>query len=1214
MRRKTKEELTNQAEAVNLRRLSNFQRPLTIHEGSFEVSPKEAREKIIEQFKGNDAAYREYLGELRRERQEQRAELSRVIAETNGSKIDTLIEIVTGGTLRVQRLKVILPKYNKQILTDEEIESAGESEEKFQELLWIALNRKPELILSVLHDLPGIMTNERARGICDIAIIKSPFYILENYSLIEPLYSSEEHRQQLENIFIDQPRSVLSYLQKTEITKFFSPAERKQIIFDTLNRDSGRLDIQSLLPYLESGILAEADLATLIIADLQSVYHFSWPDNLELLVPYFPTESSKNQLATTLAEIYQRISGMGSLWQLAETTKLGLMTPDQIAGMIKKKIKVRPKLLFNALDIAREYLSAEDIKIYLHQALKDNLELFFSKNPDNFQTYLEPGEFHQLIRRQLEEDPAVLAEEFATVVESFPEPSERRQMAETLLAAADLSDLLYQADEIFKELGLTELADQKAAIKKKILQDPNYQYLDETTGDGLIFKLFTKAEIGAIVLEHLPMGIGNLCYRFADLEKLLQNKEQIRTTIELMLKVDPVEMAFHIELTFGYYTSDEIRRIISQQIANSRSCQATLMGVASWGPIVGAEFVMQIARQQLTQDAGTIIYRLKEFLDYLPDAEHFDFCHELMLGQPFTAISRLRPLQEQLPHLSEGDILREAKNDQTRFTLAPKQLTELNDRYQKITGETDEEEEDRATLREQADEIYVNIGKIRGSELEVAYRTILLKQNLGAKREQELMTTFACLASLLAENNQLLEKISTPDSLDVAQQIIFEDLARQFDLTDRITPETTANFLKSLDSPQAFTIYYLQYRQSPAHQGILREMFQSLLEGNYRAWKYGELTADNLQQLKADHSLPRELTLEQYQTWTTDDQGSLQETLATDASEITNTISQKLINSLEYLSIKDLEKVALNEITWQRLGQELKALGPQLAAVNKRFGELKKTLNNNLEEFDLVQINKNQLERQQRDLQALRNLIRLTIIKPEELTSGYLLEGQDQKKKGDTLKQLLNGLRREVGADGQFILDSIETELETFWSQKTSAQNLQSIDSSELNDLLLIGTRPVSTCQHYANGSQNECLLGYSGPETKLMMLRNEKNKVVGRAVIRLVSQANGTPAIHLERFYPPSLGRGAIKAIYLHLLKKSEAMGVPLLMQDLNEGDRVDPAELVTFEDIKRSPQVGQKVSFQTKARVYVDAKGGAQLGGQPIKLEVLALVEHQA
>ena len=51
-----------------------------------------------------------------------------------------------------------------------------------------------------------------------------------------------------------------------------------------------------------------------------------------------------------------------------------------------------------------------------HQAVKDNLELFFRQNPEDFRAYFEPEEFRQLIKRQLETQPEVLAEEFETMV------------------------------------------------------------------------------------------------------------------------------------------------------------------------------------------------------------------------------------------------------------------------------------------------------------------------------------------------------------------------------------------------------------------------------------------------------------------------------------------------------------------------------------------------------------------------------------------------------------------------------------------------------------------------------------------------------------------------------------------------------------------------------------------------------------------------------
>ena len=328
--------------------------------------------------------------------------------------------------------------------------------------------------------------------------------------------------------------------------------------------------------------------------------------------------------------------------------------------------------------------------------------------------------------------------------------------------------------------------------------------------------------------------------------------------------------------------------------------------------------------------------------------------------------------------------------------------------------------------------------------------------------------------------------------------------------------------------------------------------------------------------------------------------------MAADAQTVAKEIKHTALDNLQHLDNSILETGIENpKTTLNELAQGLVKLGQESGLVNKELGALKKTdlASDSLGSArrDALVIRKRELDEQKRIMTVGRSLLRLVSLLPQEISAGYFLEGEDRKKKGDKISAVIDSLKREIPEEGRFVLSNMFKLLEEFHNQNQASQNLKCIDSSRPKHLFEVGAKPIASCQHYGHGSHNDCLLGYSGPDTKILILENEQGNIVARSIFRILSLDDKDPGEHVERIYSSTASLGVAKAIYTHAITKSEKSSVAVYTSRNSQDEQGQETETPTIKSLSFVNSSARLHSYNNRApKVYVDSAGGARSFGK--------------
>ncbi|NDD59627.1 MAG: hypothetical protein EBZ47_10405, partial [Chlamydiae bacterium] len=104
----------------------------------------------------------------------------------------------------------------------------------------------------------------------------------------------------------------------------------------------------------------------------------------------------------------------------------------------------------------------------------------------------------------------------------------------------------------------------------------------------------------------------------------------------------------------------------------------------------------------------------------------------------------------------------------------------------------------------------------------------------------------------------------------------------------------------------------------------------------------------------------------------------------------------------------------------------------------------------------------------------------------------------------------------------------------------------QVVDTEEAEDLLLCGTEVDGSCQRVdADANYNRCLMGYVlDGKIRLIAVKDDKGKIISRAIIKLLLTEDNKPALFFEEIY----GGNAYEKDLKSLAKaKAKSMGVPI-------------------------------------------------------------------
>ncbi len=189
----------------------------------------------------------------------------------------------------------------------------------------------------------------------------------------------------------------------------------------------------------------------------------------------------------------------------------------------------------------------------------------------------------------------------------------------------------------------------------------------------------------------------------------------------------------------------------------------------------------------------------------------------------------------------------------------------------------------------------------------------------------------------------------------------------------------------------------------------------------------------------------------------------------------------------------------------------------------------------------------------------------------------------------DEIEEKLKQLKTLVPGQMQFSRD-IEDILKALASKGAATSDFVVLDTDEWEDLLLLGTEVLQSCQHImADVENNKCLLAYAlDGKNRAIAVKDKTGKIIARSVLRLMlDEEAGKPVLLMERIYSDAQGNSlAQEMVKEGCLQKAKALGLPLVIGSYVKGAEQYKGKLTAL---------GGPAPFE-----YSDAGHGIQPNGQ--------------
>ncbi len=621
----------------------------------------------------------------------------------------------------------------------------------------------------------------------------------------------------------------------------------------------------------------------------------------------------------------------------------------------------------------------------------------------------------------------------------------------------------------------------------------------------------------------------------------------------------------------------------------------------------------QVIGDNIETQAHSIVFEPNQLLEWFPRRQAKKFYDQAVAANPAAFLDNTsRGWEEDRPPFrfpKKEKTIEDALNDEARISMAPKLLTAGLNELAK-----DKPLSEQPELLQRLTEVYSSLALIRKYGFEEKYRQIQENGVNTAKQEQELISSFSCLVVLKITHPELNLPNEFGNSLEEIKNLLLTQIPNLLELPSNLSNSDVNHFYGIMETPLPFITYVLQYKDQPTHRKILGEIFTSITQGRFAEWKYGPRTEENLEELKNRKLLPPNLNFDQYEMWRTDQESTLFEALSTNAREVSNTLRNYIDNNINHLEIEGVIDLLKSDYPDQdvlsSLPQEMAKTGQELAKVNRELSELRKSEPQSSGITELEE-RKASLENTRNQLVRARKVFRFSNIRPEEVVSGYFLEGKDNKKKGESIQKVLEALKGSSEMDNEFVYDFIESQLDAIHQQTEGSQNLVCTDSSDPKIWLEVGEIPVGSCQSYDSGAFNQCLIGYTDPNSKILVLRNERGNIVGRSIMRLLETKDGDPTIHVETIYKSFPSLAVDRSIYTRASQKAQAMGIKCVVSKRSQNEQGATVESSLPDGYKTIGIDYYLYSNDSRSpSVYVDAVGGEQYQG---KYEMKDLLEFE-
>ncbi len=1124
----------------------------------------------------------------------------------------TYLEAVTWSSPVQQKFLAELQKRTdeggsgKRLFTDDRLAEAAKTEEGFIDLLDDLIELNPSEIMMYCRNLEDILPRERLIPLLDKVFIKDPSAIASNAVTVRKLYGDEKFKQMFfEACDKYADSSFIWSLRDENVRNLIGHEESKRIITKCIEKSA---------KYSRNAINAELVDLGLVDKDLLS---------RELVV------------AVRAASSYHKVSEITHYWEFFGETE------REECRTIARQVLADNEIIFTSLDslsgilgddeiasAARKVLmSDEQVTLYswsdAEKYLGSDFEAWAAEVMEGKRPNIEPSD--ELCKKYLNSGTTTPEEKerfLERICEGYPWRIfySADEYLQHLSEEERCTYLAKHVDSVDVKLGLHQVhlwlpvtakneAGQKEALISYMLSSGDLDFFEVLQGTSYkekpardyINSLLKTEDIKHVVLKAAELSPDGCFGRIKETRDILGGDNELKAFLDEKRQASPGPFLEKLGVVIYLYSPQEILAIIEESIGDPHFSKDIIHSIESWAPKIGQAKTMELL-MPYAEYFSTSPFNLDIAVSFLPEEAKKPFLKKVAEANPASTVylSRTGEVFGLLGYPIDLDNFKKEAATKGPSGLAPKSVGEF---WKKFDPYGDLDEQKQTILG--GISMYNLILYIEKSGLGELHKKIYSAESIdNTKAEIRLLHSMSACIRMKSMGFLDVKEMNELNTLDDVEKTLFHSMLTALQIEDSgISNNGLESFVESMGTVSPFVIYLSQYYKSAEHRKILSEMFLAVCNGKFSEWKYGG--QDGFEKFREKRWLPEKLTAEQYALWQKDGTTDLYESLQASADTTVKSIRKIFSDNVHHTNSIDLN--AMTDETGESMPDllteiktALKANGMQIGEVKKQISQMKADGKADTAEFNDLLRQKESAEKMREELGMNRDIVRLCMLSTEEISSGYIIDGD---KKTQRISTMLDGLKKIIGAEGMFVIGRVEDTIANFKSSGAEKQNIIAVDSSDPKIMLEIGGNPVESCQHYQSGSENDCLLGYSEANTKIIVVKNEKGVIIARSILRLLEDHEGKPELQMEQIYSTSASQGVNKAILEHATRKATALNVPL------RAAKSDIPEDVGFKGAEHKAIIYSKGARAPK--VYVDSAGGAKSFGR-YKINNLARVER--
>jgi len=1144
----------------------------------FQLDQNELKKRLAEN-PGLQAQYVEYVKNLRGLRKSERWKLMTYNVENKSNTKDTAVIDRPPLDLMESILKSVQGSGSigsERYFSDADLEEAKNDIDKFYSLLRMTVQERPDAFLRNIERIRSIFHDDEIKKIAQAAAERDPGGFLYYLDSFADIFTDDELNSVVRDV-IEGDSNNYGIMEILKSDKIKSRLEKK-IIIECIDNKKEKSLFPDINNFISGELISREDAISQFVKYVDGDKYFDKDD--KIIQEYLGLFSSEDELNKLRASMDKR-AGQGDLdtllYPLEESLELyGAVLGDKWKNeVITRMVNDNPEEFLKnetVVEKNKNVVSMDAIVDRCIEKIRDNFNYQIVEKLLEYKD-LTPEQRKIVGQQAVEGSPYLAFRHRNVVLETFPEEDRPRAMQQILEGYPE--GIVNGSTELKKLSHLSE--SEQVQFGKGLLEDiEDFRFLDTYKSDGhegeFLRRLIPESELKDFIIRKAELHPDNAIRSLKKIREALGNEEDLKELVKKLIGVNTYTALTEFS-TYAYiFDKSEADELLDDLI--SRDPDSALTSIDRWSKAVPNEQMKEIADRFISMSPDMSLYHFEHLARFVDKNKMEEVVSKLIDENNFIAYSRFDVLRKFVPGLTKESILDGLEANEDYLQFAPKNLKELTKRLRR--SKTIEQEE---TLVQQGFLVQRSINAIRREGYEQVLLKVIKKENPNERNEIKLLDNIHSLALIKKIGGIDVDIESLSSSQEVEEKLINET-ASILDIAG-LSKEQHRQAIESFGGASSMLLYMSRHKDNPDIMDLLRKTYEKAGQGSYREWRFEQ--DRSLEEIIKDGRLPEKISQDQYDSWTKDDQTDMSAALETTSADVAMAIKTILHTNIQELGSEALQE-SDPEQTLEEIKKEIKNSGQEIASLSKQM----KGASDADRELLLEKIS--EIKNYQARLSAERDILRLTLLKAEEVAQGYLHEGQEGKR-SQKLSKFIKRLRGQFPEAGS-IFDEIEKTLQGLGTGDQAAQNLVATDTADLETCFKIGAIPVHSCQDYNNGQYNEALLAYvAEANTKAAVVKNEKEKVIGRRITRLLGLRDGTPAIFLEDKYASTASGALDKVMLTHILNKAESNNIRVFIKDVEVVP--DGFELQSSSEVLQSK--GGRAPF-----VYVDAAGGERKRGK--------------